>query len=298
MQMDLITQIALPISIIIMMLNMGLALTPEEFRYQFRAPKAVAIGLFNQLLMLPIIGILVITLFQLNAAQAAIIILIAAAPGGPVSNLIVHLSDGDRALSVTLTTISSGVAFLSFPLIVNFALIHLIDGTHAIQLPVVPTIIQIAILTILPVMIGMGIRRRNAGLVERNLPRMKRLSSVLFVVVLLSILWQYRYALVSAGPTYGPALIALNCLAMSGAYLLGMICQLRKPQLVTIAVETGIQNAGLALTIALALFGEGEIAGIVAVYGLWMLLAGFGFAFVANRGSKEVQKPRLAYARG
>ena len=294
--MDLFTQIALPVSIIITMMTMGLALTTEDFRRQFRTPKAIGVGLFNQLCILPIIGFLIVIAFGLDAAYAAIIILIAAAPGGPVSNLIIHLSDADRALSITLTTISSGVAFLSFPLIVNFALSHTLDSTQAIRLPVIPTILQIAVLTILPVIMGMVLRHWNPGFAKRSQPRLKQLSSVLFVVVLLSLIWQYRDSLISAGPQYGPALIVLNFLAMSSAYLCGMMFRLPKPQLVTIAVETGIQNAGLALTIALSLFGDGEIAGIVGVYGLWMLAAGFGFAFIVHRGRKQITKRPLAYA--
>ena len=144
--MDQLSAIILAGSLTIIMLGMGLSLTFADFKRIFVYPKAVFIGLGNQLIILPLVGFGVAVVFPLRPEVAVGIMILAACPGGPTSNLIAHLAKGDTALSVTLTSLSSFVTIISIPFIVNFALVHFLDQGQIIKLDILQTIIQIFVI--------------------------------------------------------------------------------------------------------------------------------------------------------
>lgn len=157
--MDQASTVVLALAIIIIMLGMGLSLVWDDFKRILVYPKAILVGLVNQLILLPIIGFTLVSLFPLSPEIAIGVMILAACPGGSTSNLISHLAKGDLALSVSLTAISSFITIITIPFIVNFALIRFLEEGQMIQLDVMQTIIQIFAIIVVPVAIWMSLRR-------------------------------------------------------------------------------------------------------------------------------------------
>ncbi|MCB0638870.1 MAG: bile acid:sodium symporter family protein, partial [Lewinella sp.] len=167
MQADIITTTLLPLSLFVIMLGVGLSLTPADFTRILRYPKAMVAGLTNQVVLLPIIGYLLLFVFELPPAMAVGFMILAACPGGPTSNLITHVARGDTALSITLTAVTSVVTVFTIPLVTNWSLVQFLGESQDIRLPLLPTIGRIIGITLLPVSLGMLVRQYQTGLALR-----------------------------------------------------------------------------------------------------------------------------------
>jgi BASS family bile acid:Na+ symporter len=254
------------------MLGMGMTLTINDFKRVFTSPKAVLLGLSNQLLLLPILGLLLIWAFNLNGTMAVGIMLLALCPGGATSNIISHLAKADLALSISLTAISSTITNFSIPIFLNLALFHFMGGTEAVQLPIGKTIIQIFAVTILPVSIGMVIKQKLPAFTEKSLKLVNVLSAVFFVLILLMAIVKERENIVPYFQQAGIPALLLNAVAMFMGYFTGLTFALEFKQRVAIAIETGIQNGTLAIAIALSpvMLNNTEMAIPAAIYSLIM----------------------------
>ncbi len=157
----------IPGSLALIMFGMGTGLTVSDFTRLGRQPKAASIGLFCQIILLPVVAWLLIKFISIQPIFAIGIMLIALTPGGAVSNLFTLLARGDLALSVTLTAISSLLAVFTIPLLLNLALINLLGEGQVLQLPVGRTMLQIALITVIPVALGMFLNSRVPGLTPR-----------------------------------------------------------------------------------------------------------------------------------
>ena len=163
----IITQIFLPISLAIIMFGMGLTLVVNDFTRLFTYPKEVIIGLCNQLVFLPLIGFLIILLFDLNSSMAIGIMILSLCPGGPTSNLITQVARGNIGLSVTLTALASLITVFTIPIILSKAITYFTGETDiVIELPILQTMIQILVITVIPVSIGMLIRKKMKLLLQ------------------------------------------------------------------------------------------------------------------------------------
>ena len=161
----IITQIFLPISLAIIMFGMGLSLVVDDFSRLFIYPKAVLIGLCNQLVFLPLIGFSIILLFNLNSAMAIGIMILSVCPGGPTSNLITQVAKGNIGLSVTLTALASLITVFTIPIILSKAIAYFSGSADVIiELPVIQTMLQILVITVIPVSIAMVIRKKMKDL--------------------------------------------------------------------------------------------------------------------------------------
>ena len=281
--MDSLSTIILALSLIIIMFGMGLSLTIIDFTRIFVRPRAILIGLLSQLVILPAIGFLLINMFTLPAEIAIGIIILAACPGGPTSNLITHLAKGDTALSISLTAISSLVTLVSIPFIINLGLKMVLGQGTLIQLSILQTVMQVLVIVIIPVGIGMFIRSKRKNFADRMLGPVRKASAVVFVLVLLGILVKERDMIVSYFQQAGIAALTLNLLTMSVGYGLGYFLKLPFNQRVSIAIEGGIQNGTLAISIATVLLSSTAYAISPAVYSIIMFLTGGIFIFWANR---------------
>ena len=155
MESSFLTAVFLPFALFIIMLGMGLGLTVKDFTRIFVEPKAVIIGLIAQLIIVPVVGFLLAMFFPLSPELAVGVVILAACPGGPTSNLVTYLVKGNVALSITLTAISSLVTVFTIPLVVNLAMQQFMAESVALQLPFLKTVIQIAVITLIPVSLGM-----------------------------------------------------------------------------------------------------------------------------------------------
>lgn len=283
MEASFLSEVVLPLAIIIIMIAMGMSLTIADFRRILAQPKAVGVGMICQLIVLPIIGIAVATVLPLEAAFAISIVLLAASPGGTTSNLVSHAAELDRALSVTLTAISNLLSWLSIPLLLTIAFRLFSDTSEAIEFPVADVMVQVAVLTFIPVILGMGVRHFRPNFAERTKNASKIFSGAFLFIVILALLVENWAAVVSDGPRFVVAFVLLNVLALAAGFAIAKLSGLDQRQSTTIGVETGLQNATLTITIALIVLGSNDMAIIPGLYGIWMLVTGFAFAFWLNR---------------
>lgn len=284
-----LAEIVLPLCIVFIMISMGATLTVADFRRVLSSPKQIGVGLLCQLVLLPIIGFAVAWAFPLEAVFAVGIVLLAAAPGGTTSNLIVHAADGDRALSVSLTSLSNAVVWITMPILLTIAFRVFDLGEDSVDFPIGELILQIAALTIIPVLIGMGLRRWKPGLCARFEQPSKIFASVFLGLVVIALVITNWTAVADNAAKFAPAFIVLNLAALAVGYGVAKAFGLDPRQASTIGIETGLQNSTLALTIAVSVLGNSELAIIPGLYGVWMLFTGFAFAyFTRGKDSTEV----------
>ncbi|MEL7426435.1 MAG: bile acid:sodium symporter family protein [Bacteroidota bacterium] len=274
MEASILTNVVLPASLFIIMIGMGLSLTVEDFARIVRFPKAVSLGLVNQLIILPLIGLGLCYLFGLAPMLAVGLLLLAACPGGATSNLISYVAKGDIALSVTLTAISSTVTIFTIPLLVSWGLEHFLGESRPIELPILQTMGQIFGITALPVSIGMIVRARNLSFAERMERPMRIASTIIFILILAGIVVSEWQTLIDALPILGPATFTLNLITMGLGWFLAKQFGLNLAQSITIAIESGIQNGTLAIVIASSILFQPELSLAAAIYSIAMFLSG------------------------
>lgn len=290
--MDNIATVVLGIALIIIMLGMGLSLKLEDFKRIFIHPKAIFLGLINQLILLPIIGFAIATIFPVSADIAIGIMILAACPGGPTSNLITHLAKGSIALSVTLTALSSFITILTIPFIINFALEHFISERQIIQLDIVQTIIQILVVTIIPVSIGMLIRKYQESFALKMAKPVRRASGIVLAIIIIGILVKEKDNFVSYFQQAGLVALCLNVCTMLLGFYSAKLFRIDRKSAISIAIESGIQNGTLAISIAIVLLNNTAFAIAPAVYSLLMFFTGGLMVYgILRRSKKQVQPP-------
>lgn len=285
--MDKVSTIVLASSLIIIMLGMGLSLVMDDFKRILVYPKAIIVGLVNQLILLPIIGFTIAISFPLPPEIAIGIMILAACPGGPTSNLITHLAKGDIALSVTLTALSSFITILTIPFIVNFALVYFLSEGQMIKLDVLETIIQIMVITLIPVSIGMLIRKYKEGFALRMAKPVRIASGIVIALVIIGIVVKEKDNFISYFEQAGIVALCLNAATMLVGYFSSKIFKISYKRSVSISIESGIQNGTLAITIAVVLLGSSAFAIAPAVYSLIMFFTGGTAVYYGVKRSKE-----------
>lgn len=289
MEQSLITAIVLPLALAIIMLGMGLTLTPDDFKRVVAVPRAMLLGLGNQLILLPLIALAIALTFPLRPELAVGLMLIALCPGGPTSNIISHLARADLALSVSLTAISSLVTVFTIPVVLNLALYHFMGDTQTIQLPVGQTILQIFLVTVLPIGIGMGLRHRYPALTARAMGAVNATSLGFFVLILVLAILKERAHIIPYFEESGAAVILLNLAALALGFFSGSWFKLGFRQKVAISIETGIQNGSLAIALALSplVLNQPAFAIPAVIYSLTMFISGAAVIWLARHNRAE-----------
>ena len=271
----IITQIFLPISLAIIMFGMGLTLIANDFGRLFIYPKEVLIGLFNQLIFLPLIGFLIILLFDLNSSMAIGIMILSLCPGGPTSNLITQVARGNIGLSVTLTALASLITVFTIPIILSESISYFTGETDVIiELPVVQTMLQILVITVIPVSIGMVIRKKNESFALRMERPMRIASTVLFIIIFLLVMIANKDLIVQAMKEVGLATLLLNLSTMTLGYITAKIFGIKGKSQISITIESGIQNGTLAFVIATTILNNVEMGLPTGAYSIWMFITG------------------------
>lgn len=281
--MDSLSTYFLAGALFIIMLGMGLSLRIDDFRRTIYYPKAIFIGLINQLVLLPLVGFGITMLFTLEPEIGVGIMILAACPGGPTSNLISHLAKGDLALSVTLTALSSLIVILTIPFIVNFGLLTFLNTEQDIQLNVPATIGQIAIIVVIPVLVGMLIRHKNELFALKMAKPVRIGSAIVLMLIILGLIFKEKDNFASYFEQAGLATFALNVVTMILGYVSARIFLLKKEQAISIAIESGIQNGTLAITIAVVLLDNATFAIAPAVYSIIMFFTGAAMIYIGSR---------------
>jgi BASS family bile acid:Na+ symporter len=268
--MGFIVDVVLPIALAFIMFSLGLGLTAQDFIRVARQPRDFALGAICQVVLLPAVAFVLVVVWQPPPALALGVMIMAAAPGGPTSNLLTHFARGDVALSISLTAIVSSICVLTIPPIVVFASSCLQgDGTEE-TIPLGATAARLFIMITVPVLLGLLLRRFATGFAVRFEPIAVKISGVIFVLVLAAAIFKERDNLVSYFVQSGSITLALILVMMTLAFVLARLFATGPRQSVAISLECGIQNGVLAIAVATTLFGGGLTLVPAITYGLTM----------------------------
>lgn len=245
---NVIIDIVLPIALAFIMFSLGLGLTRNDFFLVFNEPKAFAIGVINQMIVLPSIGFGVVLLSGLDGELAVGLMILACCPGGVTSNILTKLAKGDTALSISYTAVVSVVSVFTLPLIVGFSMSYFM-GEVAPEIDIIGLGITMFLLTTLPVLIGMAIRHwatDKANLLENGV---NMVATILFVIIVIAAIASEWNTLIENIGSLGPSVIMLNVLMLGIGYQSAKLLNLEVDKATTVSIESGIQNATVGITI-------------------------------------------------
>lgn len=263
-------QTILPLALFLIMLGIGLSLSLNDFLALKAEPRAVVTGSLMQLVGLPLLGYAVVTLMNLPPVFATGLMILTFAPGGATSNMISFLCRADTALSVSLTVIASILTPFTLPLLSYWAVTHWLSVESSIEFPVVQTMLKLLTIALVPVLLGMWVRKKMPGFATKLQPLIKWCSLLFMVVVVIGIVVANKDKLSPMLMQVGPAVILLSITAIVAGGWAGRLSRLSPKQSLTLAIETGIQNAGLALVITGTVLHNTEMSGVVLLYGVLM----------------------------
>ncbi|KXX70735.1 bile acid:sodium symporter family protein [Flammeovirga sp. SJP92] len=292
--MNQTSTLLLGIALAIIMLGMGLSLVPDDFKRILKKPWAVLIGLVLQIVCLPIIAFGIAYYLALPSFIALGLIILAACPGGPTSNLITHLANGDTALSVTLTAVSSFATIITIPFVINLGSSFFLSQDQTILLDVPDTIKKIMIVSIIPIILGMSIRKFLPGFAQKMAKPTRIASAVILIVMIVGIVVKERNNVVAYFAQAGMATLLLNVFTMGLGYGIARLAQLKSAQATSIAIETGIQNGTMAITIAIGIMGRVDLSIAAGVYSLIMFFTSGAIIFIFSKKNKKEESLELS----
>jgi BASS family bile acid:Na+ symporter len=265
-----LTTVALPLALGIIMFGLGLSLTPADFRRVASAPKAVAIALACQLVLLPLVCFGLVKALDLPPLLAVGMMLLAASPGGTSANLFSHLFRGDVALNVTLTAINSIVSIVSLPLITNFAINHYdLEDTVSLQFG---KVVEVFAIVLVPVLLGMLVRAKATAFASRMDKPVRSGSAVILAVLVLGVLIDQREDAAGYLADVGLAAALFCAISLVTGYVVPRAAGVREAQAVASSMEIGVHNATLAIYVAVEVLDSTEISIPAAVYSIFMFV--------------------------
>ncbi|MDT8308220.1 MAG: bile acid:sodium symporter family protein [Bacteroidales bacterium] len=281
----------LPFVIAFIMLGVGLSLTINDFLLVFKKPLLILIGLFCQLIILPLIAITIVSSIDIAPEFKVGIVIISACPGGATSNLIRHLLKGNVALSIALTAFNSIITLVSIPFIVGLALRLFYHDTASIQLPLGETMLKIFFMTVIPVFIGIFIRQKYPVLTEKlEYPLRFVMVTLLAGVYLIAALKSDLDPTNKGGGIFNylylfPYVFALNIFGMITGVVVARIMRYKKRIQITYAIEIGIQNSALGITIAsgTTFLNNNAMAIPALIYALFTFFSAILFGWLLKR---------------
>ena len=250
----MIVQVVLPVVTVVIMFSLGLGLRPADFWRIATQPKAFAVGACNQLIVVPIVAFGIATVFALPTELALGVMILAACPGGILSNSASQYAEGNVPLSISLTAITSLVATVTLPVLVALSAAHFL-GADAPAINVAALAGQVFLLTALPVALGMVLTRFAPRFVAAASPLISRVAFVLFLLMILAALISNWEPFSSNFWKLGPALIAINTLLLLFGLVSGTVAGLGPRDITTIAIESGTQNGSLGIAVGLLVLG-------------------------------------------
>ena len=271
----MIIDIFLPLSLMFIMFTLGIGLTIQNFRNIIEQPKALIIGLVNQMILLPLITFIIILFINLPSEMAVGMMILSCCPGGVTSNMLTKIAKGDTALSISYTAIISIITVFTLPLIVGLSMQYFM-GSNAPNISILSLGLTMFFITTIPVSIGLFINTKYHNLSISFLPIANKISSILFMIIIIGALASEWDAFVNNLNLLGPAIILLIFLMLFIGYTSGKLFSLNKKKSITIAIESGIQNATVGITIGNLILNQESGLSILSlpsgVYGILMYL--------------------------
>ena len=282
--MEIVTKIA-PIALALIMLGLGLGLKVEDFKRVLKTPKDFLVGLFCQLVILPIVAYLLIVILRTPTELALGVMIIAAAPGGVTSNVLTKFANGDVALSISLTAIISLISIISVPLIV-FQSAELLGMTNFSQeITMTGIALKMALVVTVPVILGMIIRKFLDNFISSKVSIINKINAVLFLIVFTAIWIEERENIITYLSQAGLIVLILNIVMMFIAYYLAKNFASGIEQRKCIALECGLQNGTLAVFVATQIFNDIIYMIPTAAYALVMYITAFTFLFIVRKSN-------------
>ena len=274
---SVLTEVFLPLGVAFIMGVLGLSLLVADFRRVLVAPRGVAIGMANLLVIAPLLAFAVAELFDLSPLLAVGLVLLGASPGGALANLLTHLARGETALSVTMTAVSSVLSAVTVPLFLGLAIDHF-DADISDDVSALGTSVLVFAITVVPLSIGMAYRARRPERALAIEPRLKRAVLAVFVLIIAAAVAEEWDRLTDSFGDVALAALTLNVAAMTVSFSVARLARLSDRQATAIAMELGIHNATLAIAVATTV--ATELALPAAVYSAFMFITAGSFARV------------------
>ncbi len=282
--MEIVTKIA-PIALALIMLGLGLGLTIQDFTRVAKQPKDFLVGLICQLILLPIIAFILIKIFRTPMEIALGVMIIAAAPGGVTSNVLTKFTNGDVALSVSLTAIISLISIVSVPFIV-FKSADLLQVSYASSdISMVGISLKMFLVVTLPVIIGMLIRKFATNFISSNASMIQKISIILFAIVFLAIWVEEWENIMSYLSQAGLITLVLNIVMMIVGFYIAKMFASGTEQRKCISLECGLQNGTLAVFVASQIFSDIVYLIPTAAYALIMFVTSIFFVFFVKNSN-------------
>jgi BASS family bile acid:Na+ symporter len=285
--MEIATKIA-PIGLAIIMLTLGFGLTIHDFLRVFKIPKDFLIGFISQLILLPIVAFIIVLLINPIPELAIGLMLIACAPGGVTSNVITKFANGDVALSISLTAVTSLISIISVPLIMFSSINFLEIDNISKDISMFGIALKMFFVVTVPVIIGMLIRHFAEGFIVSRSKLFQRLAIILFVVVFIAIYvseWEHIVMFITKAGTIA---LILNLTMMILSFYIAKFFVSGAAQQRCISLECGLQNGTLAVFVGTQIFGESGLLTYMvptAAYALIMMVTSLFFVYILRRQS-------------
>ncbi len=282
--MDIVTKIA-PLALALIMLGLGLGLSTDDFKRVLQSQKIFFVGIFSQIVFLPIIAYILLLVIKVPTAIAIGVMIIAAAPGGVTSNVMTKFAKGDVALSISLTTVCSLISIISVPLIVFSSAKFFGVSNISKEITMTGIALKMAGIVTLPVFIGMIIRKFTENFISNNIKFIERTTGFLFLIVFAAIWIEEKNNILSYLSQAGIIVLTLNIVMMIFAYYLAKVFSSNIEQRRCIAIECGLQNGTLAVFVATQIFNDIIYVIPTAAYALIMYITAFIFMYLLRNSN-------------
>ncbi|MGE0180009.1 MAG: bile acid:sodium symporter family protein [Sphingomonas sp.] len=268
-------QMLVPVGLMLIMFSMGLTLQLRDFGLVLKSGRLVGAGLVGQLVALPLLALAIGMLFRLPPQIALGLFIVAICPAGTTSNALTFVGRGNVALAIVLTALTSFVTVFSIPLLLSWALPWFLAGSGVVPALSIPTVMmQLVTITVLPVALGMTVRRFRPLWADRMVPWLRPTAFVVLVAVIgLSVAVSLEMVLANLAGA-GPAIWVLNVAGMAAGLAIGRAIGVDARNAMTLAIEIGVQNVTLAIFLTLNVLNSLPLAVTQNVYGVIMLLNG------------------------
>ena len=273
-----------PVCLAIIMFGLGLGLTVADFTRLLKIPRDFIVGFFGQVILLPIVAFILIQIISLPPELALGTMIIAAAPGGVMSNVLTKFANGDVALSISLTAVVSLISIISVPFIVftSANLLGVDDISKNISMTGIA--LKMALIVTVPVIIGMIIRKFADNFILNNIKIINRVSIGLFVIVFIAIYIEEWDSIVMFLTAAGVVAFSLNVTMMIIGFYAAKFFATGVAQRRCISLECGLQNGTLAVFVGIQLFGQNMTYMVpTAAYALIMMTTSLVFVYLIRR---------------
>jgi len=284
--MDVFISVFLPLTLVVIMFSLGIGLKFDDFRRVAVQPKAFAVGALTQIFVIPCVALALAILFRLPPELALGLMILSFCPSGVTSNFLTKVARGDVALAVSLTGVSSLTAVITMPILVKLAASYFL-GTAAPDINVTRLGLSMFLITAIPVVAGILVRRYAEAFAIRIDSALSNLATVLFVVVVIGALASNWTMFLENLPKLGPSVVTLNVSLLALGLVLAWLFALKRAEATTISIETGIHNATLGITVGTLIAANSTELPPYSIpaglYGVTMYVVSIPFVFWRRR---------------